>query len=127
MDMANVIVMGYRNTAGTDCSGSAVNGMICLDEPMVNYAKNGMILAGVDTNNCVPGCGPSEVTFFSSSTGQADLNQQAALVANYFGGDAGFGGFAIYAYELSYLGGTIAGWPAVNTGFPVVPHLPIRR
>jgi hypothetical protein len=127
MDMANVIVMGYRNTAGTDCSGSAVNGMICLDEPMVNYAKNGMILAGVDTNNCVPGCGPSEVTFFSSSTGQADLNQQAALVANYFGGGAGFGGFAIYAYELSYLGGTIAGWPAVNTGFPVVPHLPIRR
>ena len=68
-----------------------------------------------------------EVTFFSSTNGQADLNQQAGLVANYFGGSAGFGGFAIYAYELSYLGGTLKEWPSVNTGFPVVPHLPLRR
>jgi hypothetical protein len=127
MDMANVIVMGYRNTAGTNCSGSAVNGIICLDEPMITYAKNGVVLAGVDTNNCVPGCGPSEVTFFSASNGQTDLNQQAGMVANYFGGSAGFGGFAVYAYELSYLGGTLPGWPSVNTGFPVVPHYPIRR
>ncbi|HTB14591.1 MAG TPA: hypothetical protein VK752_23630 [Bryobacteraceae bacterium] len=127
MDLANVIVMGYRNTAGTDCSGSAVNGIICLDEPMVAYAKDGMILAGVDTNNCVPGCGPSEVTFFSSPNGQADLNQQVGVVANYFGGSSGFGGFAVYAYELSYLGGTLPGWPSVNTGFPVVPHFPMRR
>jgi hypothetical protein len=127
MDLANVIVMGYRNTAGTDCSGSAVNGIICLDEPMVAYAKNGMILAGVDTNNCVPGCGPSEVTFFSSPNGQADLNQQAGTVADYFGGSSGFGGFAVYAYQLSYLGGTLPGWPSVNTGFPVVPHFPMRR
>jgi hypothetical protein len=127
LDPANVIVMGYRNTAGTDCAGLAVNGIICLDEPMVTYAKGGVILAGVDTNNCVPGCGPSEVTFFSATNGQADLNQQAELVANYFGRSAGFGGFAIYAYELSYLGGTLAGWPAVNTGFPVVPRLPGRR
>lgn len=127
MDLANVIVMGYRNTAGTDCAGSSANGIICLDEPMINYAKNGVVLAGVDTNNCVPGCGPSEVTFFSSTNGQGDLNQQAAMVANYFGGSAGFGGFAVYAYELSYLGGTLKDWPSTNTGFPVLPHLPIRR
>jgi hypothetical protein len=131
MDLANVIVMGYRNTAGTDCAGSATNGMICLDEPMVAYAastgQRGLILAGVDTNNCVPGCGPSEVTFFSSPDGQANLNQQAAMVENYFGGNSGFGGFAIYAYELSYLGGTLPGWPSVNTGFPVMPHVRRRR
>jgi hypothetical protein len=127
MDMANVIVMGYRNAAGTDCAGTAVNGIICLDEPMVSYAKNGMILAGVDTNNCVPGCGPSEVTFFSSANGQESLNQQAGLVANYFGGSAGFGGFAVYAYELSYLGGASSAWPAVNSGFPVVPRVPMKR
>jgi hypothetical protein len=131
MDLANVIVMGYRNQAGTDCSGTSVNGIICLDEPMVTYAtsvgQSGVVLAGVDTNNCVPGCGPSEVTFFSTAGGQATLNQQAGIVASYFGGKSGFGGFAIYAYELSYLGGMIPGWPAVNTGFPVVPHLPIRR
>jgi hypothetical protein len=127
MDPANVIVMGYRNTAGTDCSGAAANGIICLDEPMVEYAKNGVVLAGVDTNNCVPGCGPSEVTFFSSANGQEDLNQQAGIVANYYGGNSGFGGFAIYAYELSYLGGMLPGWPAVNTGFPAVPHFPMRR
>lgn len=130
LDLANVIVMGYRNTAGTDCSGTATNGIICLDEPMVTYAtsvrQSGMILAGVDTNNCVPGCGPSEVTFFSSPNGQADLNQQAAIVANYFESSPGFGGFAVYAYQLSYLSG-ILGWPAVNTGFPIVSHFPRRR
>jgi hypothetical protein len=48
-------------------------------------------------------------------------------VANYYGGNSGFGGFAIYAYELSYLGGMLPGWPAVNTGFPAVPHFPMRR
>ena len=131
MNLANVIVMGYRNTAGTDCSGTATNGIICLDELMVTYAtsaqQNGVILAGVDTNNCVPGCGPSEVTFFSSAHGQADLNQQAAMVANYFGPSEGFGGFAIYAYELSYLNGALVGWPAVNTGFPVLTRFPKRR
>src|ERR1700733_7782200 len=31
MDPTNVIVMGYRNTAGTNCAGTAVNGIICLD------------------------------------------------------------------------------------------------
>lgn len=131
MDLANLIVMGYRNQAGTDCSGTSVNGIICLDEPMVTYAtsvgQSGVVLAGVDTNNCVPGCGPSEVTFFSTTGGQAALNQQAGIVARYFGGKSGFGGFAIYAYELSYLGGMIPGWPSINTGFPVVPHHPIRR
>lgn len=131
MDLANVIVMGYRNTAGTDCSGTATNGMICLDEPMVTYAtsvrQSGLILAGADTNNCVPGCGPSEVTFFSSANGQADLNQQAGIVANYFESSVGFGGFAVYAYELSYLSGTLLGWPAVNTGFPVASHFRGRR
>jgi hypothetical protein len=131
LDLANVIVMGYRNHAGTDCSGTSVNGIICLDEPMVTYAtsvgQSGVVLAGVETNNCVPGCGPSEVTFFSSANGQAALNQQAAIVANYFGGRSGFGGFAVYAYRLLYLGGMIPGWPAVNKGFPVVPSHPLRR
>ena len=131
MDLANVIVMGYRNSAGTNCSGTEVNGMICLDQPMVDYAtaigQRGMILAGADTNNCVPGCGPAEVTFFSLSNGQDALNQQASLVAQAYNGSIGFGGFAIYAYELSYLGDTEPGWPAINTGFPTALHQPWRR
>jgi hypothetical protein len=131
MDLANVIVMGYRNTAGTGCSGSSTNGMICLDEPMVAYAtstgQRGVVLAGVETNNCVPGCGPSNVTFFSAANGQAEMNQQAEMVASYFGGSSGFGGFAVYAYELSYLGGTTSAWPTVNTGSPVTLRWPSRR
>ena len=131
MDLANVIVMGYRNSAGTNCSGAETNGIICLDEPMVEYASStgqrGVVLAGVDTNNCVPGCGPAEVTFFSLASGQEALNQQASIVASAFGTNLGFGGFAVYAYELSYLGGMLPGWPAVNTGFPSAVHLLGRR
>jgi hypothetical protein len=131
LNLTNVIVMGYRNTAGSDCSGTATNGIICLDEPVVTYAtsakQSGVILAGVDTNNCVPGCGPSEVTFFSSANGQADLNQQAGAVADYFAPSEGFGGFAVYAYELSYMSGTLVGWPSVNTGFPELARFPKRR
>jgi hypothetical protein len=131
LDLANVIVLGYRNTAGTDCSGSATNGIVCLDEAMVAYAgaqnQNDLILAGVDTDNCVPGCGPSEVTFFASPNGEADLNRQAAIAASDFKWDAGFGGFAIYQYQNSYLNGVLQGWPAVNQEFPAMPRLSQRR
>jgi hypothetical protein len=131
MNLTNVIVMGYRNTAGTDCSGATPTGMICLDEPMVEYASSvgqrGVVLAGIETNNCVPGCGPASVTFFSTANGQADLNQQAGMVASYFESQAGFGGFAVYGYRISYLGGASSAWPAVNTGFPVVRSAYGRR
>jgi hypothetical protein len=126
MNLSNVIVMGYRNTAGTDCSGTAVNGMICLDEPMVTYAtaagQRNLILAGIETNNCVPGCGPSTVTFFTSPNGQSDMNQQAGLVANYFSSQSGFGGFAVYAYQISYLSGASSAWPTLNIAFPVIHY-----
>jgi hypothetical protein len=127
MGLANVIVMGYRNTAGTNCSGSETNGIICLDEDVITYAgslvDSGLVLAGVETDNCVPGCGPSEVTFYSSPNGQADLNQQASVVAGYFSSSRGFGGFSVYRYQGEYLSGGLPAWPAVNNGFPTRRHL----
>ena len=38
MELDHVIVMGYRDRAGTVCSGAAPNGIICLDEGQMAYA-----------------------------------------------------------------------------------------
>jgi hypothetical protein len=111
MELDHVIVMGYRDRAGTACSGAAPNGIICLDEGQMAYAdraaENNMILVGVETSNC---CEPG-VSFFLDGAGV--LYQQAALVAEHFRASRAFGGFAVHRYQDSYLGG-IAGWPAVN-------------
>lgn len=114
LELDHVIVMGYRDRAGTACSGSAPNGMICLDEDEMAYAdrtaENNMILVGVETSNCAPGCG-TNVTFYPD--GASVLYDQAALVAEHFRADRAFGGFAVHRYQDSYLSG-LPGWPAVN-------------
>lgn len=116
MDLDNVVVMGYRNLAGDPCPN---DGIICLDQDEIVYAaeqhRNGNILVGLETANCVPGCGPSKVTF--SDEGQLGLNLQAQVVANHFDRYNSFGGFAIDRYKDSYLSGT-EGWPATNPTFP---------
>jgi hypothetical protein len=114
MELDHVIVMGYRDHAGTACSGPDNNGIICLDEDEMAYAdriaENNMILVGVETSNCEPGCGTG-VSFYKDGAGV--LYQQAVLVAEHFRASRAFGGFAVHRYQDSYLGG-IAGWPAVN-------------
>src|ERR1700736_728364 len=54
MELDHVIVMGYRDRAGTVCSGAAPNGIICLDEGQMAYAdraaENDMILVGIETS-----------------------------------------------------------------------------
>jgi hypothetical protein len=122
MELDHLIVMGYRNVAGTACSGAAPNGIICLDEPVIQYAdqthENNVVLVGLETSNCSPGCGPVEVTFFSDSRGQTALDEQAGIVAGHFRSNRSFGGFAIHRYQDSYLGGMLTNWPAVNTRLP---------
>ena len=112
MELDHVIVMGYRDQAGTACPA---NGIICLDQYEMAYAdwtgENNMILVGLETSDCAPGCG-TNVTFHSD--GQNVMAQQAALVAEHFRGSRAFGGFAVHRYQDSYLSG-IPGWPAINT------------
>jgi hypothetical protein len=111
MELDHVVVMGYRDMAGTACPS---NGIICLDQDEMAYAdriaENNMILVGVETSNCEPGCGTG-VSFYKDGAGV--LYQQAVLVAEHFRASRAFGGFAVHRYQDSYLGG-IAGWPAVN-------------
>ena len=112
MELDHVIVMGYRDSAGTACPS---NGVICLDQDEIAYAdrtgENNLILVGLETSNCAPGCG-TNVTFYPD--GQSVLYQQASLVAQHFRASRAFGGFAVHRYQDSYLSG-IPGWPAINT------------
>ena len=114
LDLDNVVVMGYRDSAGTACP---YDGIICLDQDEIAYAhslgKDDLILVGLETSNCAPGCGLEKVTFFEE--GQRALNREARRVARHFGG--GFGGFAIHRYKDSYLG-RLRGWPPANPRFP---------
>jgi hypothetical protein len=116
MKLDQVVVMGYRDTAGAPCPA---NGIICLDEDEIAYAdsrhKNGLILVGLETSNCAPGCGPEYVTFFEE--GQSALNQEAGAVANHFAPSHSFGGFAIHRCGDAYLSDQ-SGWPATNPSFP---------
>lgn len=109
MELDHVIVMGYRDTAGTACPS---NGIICLDQEQISYAnrkgENNMILVGVETSNCCE----ANVTFYLD--GQNALFEQALLVAQHFRGSRAFGGFAVHRYQDSYLSG-IPGWLAINT------------
>ena len=119
LDLDQVVVMGYRDFAGTaNCNESG--GLICLDQDEIAYAdtvlKPGLILVGLETSNCAPGCGAEYVTFFEE--GQAALNSESQLVATHFGANPGFGGFAIHRYNASYLSSQ-PNWPAVN---PPPPH-----
>ncbi|MEA3188333.1 MAG: hypothetical protein QOD99_2163 [Chthoniobacter sp.] len=121
--LQNVIVMGYRNFAGlSDCTVSG--GIVCLDQDEINYvyvnrATLGfydLILAGLETSDPVSTGITTQETFFAS--GQAALNSVASVVLKHFGFFQGLGGFAIHNYGNSYLRGSGAHWPAVNTAFP---------
>ncbi|MBP8108740.1 MAG: DUF4832 domain-containing protein, partial [Caldilineaceae bacterium] len=120
MDLHKVVVMGYRDFAGSGCPD---DGIICLDQDEVVYAgaqgKPGVVLAGAETGVCDAECGGDGVTFLQE--GQAVLNREAACVAEHFAGDPGFGGFAIHRYDDTYLSGSAA-WPATNPDFPGSCH-----
>lgn len=114
LDLDQVVVMGYRDFAGTaNCNESG--GLICLDQDEIAYAdtvlKPGLILVGLETSNCAPGCGAEYVTFYEE--GQAALNSESQLVVTHFGANPSFGGFAIHRYNASYLVGLPA-WPVEN-------------
>ena len=119
----NVIIMGYRNFAGTsDCAVSG--GIVCLDQDEINYVYTNratlgfydLILAGLETSDPASTGITAQETFFAN--GQAALNRVAGEVLNHFGFFHGLGGFAIHNYGNSYLGGSDANWPAVNSAFP---------
>jgi hypothetical protein len=119
----NVIVMGYRNFAGTsDCAVSG--GIVCLDQDEVNYVYTNratlgfydLILAGLETSDPASTGITAEETFFAN--GQAALNSVTAEVLNHFGFFHGLGGFAIHNYGNSYLSGSNANWHAINASFP---------
>jgi hypothetical protein len=118
MNFDNVVVMGYRDTAGFACPN---NGIICLDQDEIAYAdtrgKAGLILVGFETKNCVPGCGPERVTFFEET--QEMFEQEMRLVARHFAKNISFGGFAAHNYKDTYLDGK-SGLPVdiVGSGAP---------
>jgi hypothetical protein len=107
----HIVVMGYRDFAGTaNCAQG--DGLICLDQDEIAYAdaalKPNLILVGVETSNCSPGCGPKKVTFYEE--GQSTMNTQLQVVATQFAGHRGFGGVAIHRYNAAYLSG-LPNWP----------------
>jgi hypothetical protein len=117
MNIANVIVMGYRDFAGpSDCSN---DGIICLDRDEIAYAastgKSQLVLAGVETVDPAIAGITNRETFFEE--GQAALNSQIGVVIGQFGRANGLGGFAVHNYEQSYLTGSVT-WPAMNPQFP---------
>ncbi len=122
LKLNNVVVMGYRNYAGTsDCTQG--DGVVCLDEGVIAYANNisqaNTILVGLDTDNPATSGSTPEETFFTM--GQASMNTVAQSVFNQFAsGNQTFGGFSIHNYRDSYLNGQLTGWPVTNTT-PLIP------
>jgi len=119
LGMNNVVVMGYRNTAGTpDCSQG--DGIVCLDENIIQYAnsvsQSNMILVGLNTDNPATSGAAADTTFYS--LGQAAMNSAAQSVYSQFAAaNESFGGFAVHNYRDSYLNGSLSGWPATNAVF----------
>jgi len=116
MNLSQIVVMGYRDVAGSSCPD---DGVICLHQDEIEYAnshrKKRRILVGLETGNCAPDCGPENVTFFEE--GQSWLNIQAQNIASHFRKSPSFGGFAIHRYNDAYLSG-LTDWPATNPTFP---------
>lgn len=111
LNLDSVVVMGYRETAGTGtCPAS--NGLICLDKDEIAYAsligKTGLVEVGLETLNVVPGQ-PETISFFEE--GEGVMNAEAQLAANHFASELGYGGMAIHNYSAAYLSG--------GTGFPI--------
>lgn len=128
MNVANVIVMGYRDFAGpSDCT---TDGIICLDQDEIAYAagagKLQLVLAGVETIDPAVAGITNRETFFEE--GQSILNSEARAIIGHFGPANGLGGLAIHNYQQSYLNGSVA-WPAMNPLFPtnVIAMTSIRR
>lgn len=106
LNLDNVVVMGYRDFAGTsDCSQG--DGIICLDKDEIAYAnsvnKPNLILIGLETRNPFPDLLNKE-TFYEE--GQTRLQTETQTVSNFFTGSASFGGYAIHNYQSAYLSGT---------------------
>ena len=123
MDLHQVVVMGYRDFAGPpDCSQ---DGITCLDRDEVAYAsaqgRLAAVVAGLETQNCAPGCGPAKVTFYEE--GMGEMSRQAGCVATAFAAQPGFGGFALHRYGDSYLA-DLPGWATTNPAFPA-PCTPV--
>ncbi|GAC1423866.1 MAG: hypothetical protein NVSMB6_24950 [Burkholderiaceae bacterium] len=114
----HLIVMGYRNFAGT--SDPLSDGIIASDQDQIDYAhrqnKNYMVLAGLETSDPGTTGSADKETFFKS--GQAVMNSVAITVLNKYPFFDGLGGFAIHNYGNAYLGGALSRWPAVNPNFP---------
>ncbi len=111
LNFDKIVVMGYRDFAGTaNCAQG--DGLICLDQDEIAYASSAsranLILVGIETSNCSPGCGPKKVTFYEE--GQSAMNSQVQVVATQFAGHSGFGGVAIHRYNAAYLSGQ-PNWP----------------
>ena len=120
MDFDKIVVMGYRDFAGTACSD---NGIICVDQHEIAYAeslnKSSLILVGLETLNYSPSGAEEHVTFFEE--GQEELNLQMGLVTDHFVSNTSFGGFALHEYGNVYLGDLPdldangkQKWPAIN-------------
>jgi len=120
LNLNGVVVMGYRNSAGTLDPGTLActgNGVVCVDENVIAYAnaisRGSTIQVGLDTDN---NSSNSEETFYTM--GQATMNAVATSVAIQFNA-AGqiFAGFAINSHQDSYLSGSpqLPLWPATNT------------
>jgi uncharacterized protein (TIGR03437 family) len=119
LKMNQVVVMGYRNTAGTsDCTQG--DGVVCLDEGIIQYANSvslaDSILIGLNTDNPATSGDLPEETFYS--LGQAAMNSAVESINNQFAAaNESFGGYAINNYRDSYLNGQLSGWPATNSAF----------
>lgn len=101
LNLDNVVVMGYRDYAGTgNCAGG--DGIICLDKDEIAYAasinKPKLVLVGLET---LPDLA-NRVSFFEE--GQNAMHIEAQTVSNFFAGS--FGGFAIHNYQNAYLSGS---------------------
>ena len=115
LDLDRVVVMGYRDTAGTDSCPTS-DGIICLDKDEVDYAtsigKHGLVLAGLETLNPALAGLLDKESFYDE--GQSSMETEASRVGQYFIASGGFGGFAIHNYGSAFLSGE-DGWPAGAT------------
>lgn len=112
-----IVVMGYRDFAGT--SAPASDGVIAADADQVSYAlqyASRSVLAGLETSDPAAVGISNKETFYEE--GQSVLNNVAQAASNQFGYRSGLGGFAIHNYGGFYLSGTSLKWPAVNPNFP---------
>ncbi|HLM61794.1 MAG TPA: hypothetical protein VK308_13390, partial [Pyrinomonadaceae bacterium] len=119
LNLDNVIIMGYRDFAGTDDCAQG-DGIICLDQDEVNYAtsinKPGQVLVGLETLDPSAAGLLDKETFFEE--GQIRLNWVSQQVRNHFSNRSGFGGFAIHNYKSAYLS-ELQGWESPATATSV--------